>query len=127
MFFIPLETETVRHIQAGGRDAYGQPAETTVSDGQGNPCRHCLRQIPAGAGMLILAHRPFPGLQPYAETGPIFLCATGCDRSGGTDVPDILTTSPDYLLKGHGNDHRSYTVPARWWRSPICSGARRIC
>jgi hypothetical protein len=96
----------VRSVRAGGPDANGQPAERAVSDGQGKPCRACLRNIPAGAGMLILAARPFPAPQPYAETGPIFLCADDCDRWRQDGVPPILTTSPDYLLKAYSADDR---------------------
>jgi hypothetical protein len=59
------------------------PAERAVSDGQGNPCRSCLHEVPAGAGMLILAARPFPAAQPYAETGPIFFCADACKAWSG--------------------------------------------
>ena len=65
--FIALPAETARAWRAGAPDAYGMPAERTVSDGNGNPCRHCLRDIPKGVGMLVLAHRPFPALQPYAD------------------------------------------------------------
>ncbi|AHD02390.1 DUF1203 domain-containing protein [Leisingera methylohalidivorans] len=101
-----LPTEIVRILQDGGPDAHGRMPERTVSDGGGNPCRHCLRYIPAGAGMLILAHRPFPEAQPYAETGPVFLCAEPCERHEGEALPEIFTRSPDYLIKGYGSDHR---------------------
>lgn len=103
--FTALPTDEVRALQAGSPDAYGHAPERAISDGQGNPCRHCLKQIPKGAPMLILAHRPFPALQPYAETGPIFLCADACERGGGTDVPEALA-SPDYLIKGYSADDR---------------------
>jgi len=56
--------------------------------------------------MLILAARPFPAPQPYAETGPIFLCGEDCGPWHGEGVPEILTTAPDYLLKGYGADDR---------------------
>ena len=49
--------------------------ERQVSDGSAVPCRHCLSDVAAGEPFLILAHRPFPEAQPYAETGPIFLRA----------------------------------------------------
>tara|TARA_R110002111_G_scaffold119116_1_gene181998 strand:+ start:180 stop:668 length:489 start_codon:yes stop_codon:yes gene_type:complete len=101
MRFTALPTDTVRALQSGGTDAYGQAAERSVSDGQGTPCRHCLCDILKGADMLILAFRPFAGLHAYAETGPVFLCADACARGGGTDLPEIMTTSPDYLLKGY--------------------------
>ena len=56
--------------------------------------------------MLILSHRPFPAPQPYAETGPIFLCAELCDAPADrAGAPEILA-SPDYILRGYGADHR---------------------
>ena len=55
--------------------------------------------------MLVLAHRPFPAPQPYAELGPIFLCAEPCAAGGGEALPAILT-SPDYILRGYGADDR---------------------
>jgi hypothetical protein len=62
--------------------------------------------IPDGAGMLILAHRPFPAPQPYAEMGPIFLCADACEApADGSEMPAILT-SPDYILRGYGANDR---------------------
>ena len=104
--FHPYAPEWVAHIRNSGADDYGLPAERTVSDGAGNPCRHCLNDVPEGADMLICAARPFPSMQPYAETGPIFLCADDCTAWAGEGVPPVLQTSPDYLLKGYSADHR---------------------
>jgi len=101
-----LASDLVAGLRAGGPDAYGHPAERAVSDGDGNPCRHCLDFVPKGAAMLILAHRPFSVPQPYAETGPIFLCADGCARHPGTSLPPILRSSPAYLVKGYSADER---------------------
>jgi hypothetical protein len=95
-----LPTDIVRAYQAGAPDANGMPPEHAVSDGEGNPCRHCLRFIPAGEPMLILAHRPFPAPQPYAELGPIFLCAHPCERWEGGGLPPIATV-PDYIVRGY--------------------------
>lgn len=103
--FFPIPTDIARAYQAGGLDAYGLAPERQVSDGGGNPCRHCLGMIPEGAGMLVLAHRPFPALQPYAETGPIFLCADPCAAGGGEDLPAMLD-SPEYIVRGYGADDR---------------------
>lgn len=104
--YTALPTGIVRTLQAGGPDAYGATPERAISDGGANPCRHCLREIPKGADMLILAHRPFDDLHPYAETGPVFLCADSCERGGGSHLPDILRSSPDYLIKGYSADDR---------------------
>lgn len=105
MRYVAIPTEVVRAYQAGGPDANGQRPERAVSDGDGNPCRHCLKMIPRGAAMLVLAHRPFPAPQPYAEVGPIFLCADPCTRGGGEALPGILA-SPDYIVRGYGADDR---------------------
>lgn len=103
---LPLDPAFVGAVRAGGPDAHGLPAERAVSDGDGTPCRSCLRDVPEGAGMLVLAARPFPEPQPYAETGPIFLCADPCEPWAGEGLPPILRTSPDYLLKGYSAAHR---------------------
>lgn len=120
--FTPIPTETARAYQAGQPDAYGQAPERQVSDGGGNPCRHCLQMIPAGAGMLVLAHRPFPAPQAYAETGPIFLCAEPCTAGGGQALPEGLA-APNYILRGYSAADRivygtggvvsTETIPAR--------------
>ena len=106
LHYHPVSPATAAALRAGGLDANGQPAERHVSDGQGNPCRVCLRAVPAGAEMLICALRPFGALQPYAETGPIFLCADECTPHDPATQPAVLTLSPDYLLKGYGRDER---------------------
>lgn len=98
--FTPIPTDLVRAYQAGGQDANGQTPERVTTQGAGNPCRHCLKMIPEGAQMLVLAHRPFPALQPYAELGPIFLCADACVAGGGQTLPEILA-SPDYIVRGY--------------------------
>lgn len=106
--FTPIPTEIARRYQTGGPDANGHSPERGLSDGDGNPCRHCLRQIAGGKGMLILAHRPFPAPQPYAELGPIFLCADPetCPAPVASDtLPEILA-SPEYILRGYSSDHR---------------------
>ena len=103
--FSPIPTEVVRAYQAGGPDANGQTPERHLSDGTGVPCRHCLQQVPAGRAYLILAHRPFPAPQPYAEIGPIFLCADACAAGGGAELPEILS-APDYIVRGYGADDR---------------------
>jgi hypothetical protein len=103
--FTALPTAEVRALRSGGPDAYGRPPEVTVSDGPGNPCRHCLGFVPKGRPMLILAHRPFPALQPYAETGPIFLCGDDCARHD-EGRPAILDGTPDYLVKGYSGENR---------------------
>ena len=104
--FLPLDPDFVARVRAGGPDANGQPAERAVSTGTGAPCRSCLCQVPEGEAYLILAARPFPEAQPYAEVGPLFLCAKECTPWDGAGDPPILGNSPDYLVRGYSADHR---------------------
>ena len=104
LFTAMSETEA-RQFREGHPDAYGNIPEHMTSPG-GMPCRHCLGQIGDGEPMLVLAYRPFPSLQPYAETGPIFLHADACPRYVETDVMPPLLDSPDYIVRGYGKDDR---------------------
>lgn len=105
--FVALDSATAQALRRGAPDANGQVPERQVSDGGGNPCRHCLEDIAKGAPMLVLAHRPFPTLQPYAETGPIFLHAEDCPRyRGEAGVPAMLLRREAVLLRGYGADDR---------------------
>lgn len=96
-----LATDAVRALQAGGLDVYGNLPEVRISDGNGAPCRHCLKDIAAGEQYLVVAYRPFVTLQPYAETGPIFLHSRKCAQAKlAGQLPDILS-SPDYIVRGY--------------------------
>ncbi|MEO1919923.1 MAG: DUF1203 domain-containing protein [Paracoccaceae bacterium] len=107
VLFHHLPTPEIRALQSGWPDYNGQPAEIAISDGQGTPCRHCLSDTPENTGMLILSCRPLPSDQPYAEAGSIFLCANECAHvEPSTELPLILKTSPDYLIKGYGGNDR---------------------
>ena len=102
--FVALPTDAVRALQAGGPDAYGHAPRLKLSDGDEVPCRHCLRDVPAGARYLVLAYRPLAALHPYAETGPIFLCVDACERAAATArLPQILS-SPDYIVRGYDSE-----------------------
>lgn len=104
--YISLPTATVAEWRAGGADANGQPPEQAISDGDGVPCRHCLALVPAGAPYLILAARPFGGLNPYTETGPIFVCAEDCPAGDGEALPVAMLGSPVYIVRGYSVDER---------------------
>lgn len=105
--FVALDSATVEALRQGGPDANGQAPERRVSDGGGNPCRHCLDDIAGRAPMLVLAHRPFPAPQPYAELGPIFLHAEACPRyDAGGVVPAMLLRREAILMRGYGADDR---------------------
>jgi Protein of unknown function (DUF1203) len=105
--YLAMPTEIARAFQAGAADAYGQVPEQQVSDGDGVPCRHCLQDVAAGEDYLILAYRPFPEPQPYAETGPIFLHAKPCARAEESlTAPAMVLKRKAHLIKGYGANDR---------------------
>jgi hypothetical protein len=105
--FISMPTADARAYQAGALDANGQKPERHISNGTGVPCRHCQRDVAADEPYLILAYRPFPQAQPYAEIGPIFLHAEPCDRYPVTgEMPAMFVKRERYLLKGYRADDR---------------------
>jgi hypothetical protein len=126
--YVALPTDRVRALQAGGSDAYGMTPERHVSDGDGVPCRHCLRNVRAGEEYLILAYRPFSELQPYAETGPIFLHAEPCERAEETDVmPDMFRPTAEHIVRGYGHDDRIvYGTGAVVATHKICERAHEL-
>jgi Protein of unknown function (DUF1203) len=105
--FFSLPTIEAEAFWAGGPDANGQKPELHVSRGDGVPCRHCQQDVAEGESYLILAYRPFPRAQPYAEVGPIFLHAAPCTRySACGRTPAMFLARESYLLKGYGADDR---------------------
>lgn len=99
-----ISTEYVDAIRRGEPDANGQPALKLVSHGLGNPCRHCLGLIEDGDDKLVLSYRPFTSLQPYAETGPIFLHQAACERYEKRDLPVWFQYVDPALIRGYDKD-----------------------
>ena len=104
--FTAMPTDHADQLRAGGPDAYGRPAERRASDGDGNPCRHCLDDIAEGEGMLVASYRPFPAPQPYAETGPVFLHAAPCARWTGAGLPPVLARRDHAMVRAYDADDR---------------------
>jgi hypothetical protein len=100
--YLAMPTQIANAYRAGGLDANGIKPERTLSDGDGNPCRHCLTDIEKGRPMLILAHRPFENLNPYSEIGPVFLCADPCQRHDPANtMPAVLKVRPAHLVRAY--------------------------
>lgn len=105
--YLAMPTAIADTLRNGGVDANQQQPERTVSDGSGNPCRHCLQEIPAGNTLLILAWRPFTTVQPYAEVGPVFLCGKPCARHPeSSQMPAMFGAWHQLLLRGYSRDER---------------------
>lgn len=99
-----ISSAEARHIWQGGQDANGQLPVQRPAEGLANPCRHCLNLITPGETKLVLAYRPFAALQPYAETGPIFLHQQPCERYEHAALPVWFAYLEPALVRGYGSD-----------------------
>lgn len=108
LLYSGMPSELAAAYRAGAPDANGQAPEPRVSDGDGVPCRHCLGSVAAGEAYLVLAYRPFPALQPYAELGPVFIHADECAAHAPTEgLPERERRSKSgRILRGYGADDR---------------------
>ncbi|MDC9822814.1 DUF1203 domain-containing protein [Devosia sp. ZB163] len=108
LLYSGMPSELAAAYRAGAPDANGQVPERRVSDGDGVPCRHCLGNVEAGEPYLVLAYRPFPAPQPYAEVGPVFIHAEACPAH----VPEAGLPERERrarsgrILRGYGRDDR---------------------
>lgn len=92
------ETIKFRKLES---DANGQRPVEMISDGKSNPCRHCLGLIVKGDAMLLLGYRPFDEIQPYAETGPIFLHKDVCERYDSDAMPAWFDHFDPAIIRGY--------------------------
>ncbi|KXG86839.1 DUF1203 domain-containing protein [Agrobacterium bohemicum] len=110
--FTAMTAKDAEAFRNGNPDANGQKPERSIATGT-YPCRVCLGQIEDGEAMLLLAYRPFPKLQPFAETGPIFIHAEACSRYEASEILPPMLESLDYIVRGYGfNDRIVYGTGA---------------
>ena len=116
---LAMPTELAQTYWDGHPDANQQTPEKL--DGGGGPCRHCLSPIDPQKGTLVLAYRPFHCLNPYTETGPIFLCGDTCHRyHPNSGIPPMYSAAPEVMMivRGYNSESRiqydaAVVVPAR--------------
>ena len=99
-----ISTNVCNEIWRNGVDANGQRVLVRVARGPANPCRHCLELITEGDDKLVLAHRPFDTLHPYAETGPIFLHTKPCYRYESENLPTWFKYLDPAIVRGYASD-----------------------
>ena len=76
--YLPVPAADLDRIRCNGHDDHGNALEQRVAGG-GEPLRCCLTLAPAGASIALIAYQPSTLGGPYAETGPVFVHAAGCD------------------------------------------------
>lgn len=102
-----IPTELAIRIRTTLLDDCGNALSIWSSDGDGNPCRHCLRITHAGERLILFAYRPFDdGNGPYAETGPIFIHADPCERYAEDAGLPPTFASRRLTLRAYGRTER---------------------
>ena len=87
----PLDSDIAAQARETMVDRVGNALSVRMSEGQGAPCRHCLREVPEGQGMILIGHSPFTRPGPFREVGPIFICAEDCARYATPEcLPDVV-------------------------------------
>ncbi len=100
-----IPSSIVSEFQNGGSDANNQQPQVHEAKGLQNPCRHCLQLIPEGEEKLVLSYRPFDKLQPYAETGPIFLHNYQCKQYVSGELPEWFNYLNPAIVRGYDKNH----------------------
>ena len=100
ILFTALPKDHVDAIRLGERDSNGQVPERMIASAD-LPCRACLGLIKSGESALLISYRPFRHVQPYAETGPIFIHAEDCGSYDSAQVPPTILNSSDYIVRGY--------------------------
>ncbi|MGE0847419.1 MAG: DUF1203 domain-containing protein [Flavobacteriaceae bacterium] len=93
---IAIDSEAAKTYRETHRGAGGREGELWRAEGHLAPCRHCLRDVGMEGGVVLIAHSPFAGEGPFAETGPIFVCGEACARAEleAGELPEIVLRRP---------------------------------
>lgn len=92
---VPFPVDVARIARSQRTDPWGETVTYLPGVDRSAPCRHCMRQTPAGTDLILLKYSPFnaKSRSPYAECGPIFLCGQDCAAHAmGDRLPEIVTS-----------------------------------
>ena len=99
--FIAMPTHEFKQFQRGKVDANNQVGKTQISNGSGLPCRHCLTDIDQSDSCLLFAYRPFNSVNPYTESGPVFIHKQDCKRFVQRSIPKIILERQHVIIRGY--------------------------
>ena len=81
---VPLATEIATAARAAARLQKPDHATMTVAEPKTAPCRHCLRWAEPGERVILFPYASIESGSPYAESGPIFIHESECERYAAT-------------------------------------------
>lgn len=126
--FLPIPTARYEALINDGLDAHGKPPVRAICEDEGMPCRHCLQDIAMSEAFLALAYSPFEQMHAYAEVGPIFLHASGCEAYAGFGLPESFLKREHYMMRGYSKTNKAiiYGTGKRVASTDIAFEAARI-
>jgi Protein of unknown function (DUF1203) len=74
--YLSIPHEIAQEARATRTDRFGHALHVTKERA---PCRLCLRIPQQPEELILLSYQPLPDTTPYAEIGPIFIHADGCE------------------------------------------------
>ena len=100
----PISEATAARVRAQMRDDYGNDLAT--QDGEGAPCRVCLRYGKSGERVILFSYRPFEAPSLYQEVGPVFVHAHACrPHEAESEFPEDFVNRPLILRPYTAHHH----------------------
>jgi hypothetical protein len=101
---VSIPEVAIARNRAAMRDDYGN--ELAAQDGEGAPCRVCLRYGKPGERVILLSYKPFDAPTLYQELGPVFVHADACPAyPPDSGIPDDFARRP-LIVRPYTADHR---------------------
>lgn len=92
LLFVAIPLDVAERARATMRDDFGHELKIYTTTA---PCRLCLRISTEPEELLLLSYQPLPDTGPYAEVGPIFIHAHGCEQYADTQTfPSDFASRP---------------------------------
>jgi hypothetical protein len=82
-------------------DRFGHRLHVTKAQG---PCRLCLRVPKAPEDLILLSYQPLPDTGPYAEVGPIYIHAKGCEPYADSQTFPADFAGRRLVLRAYGHN-----------------------
>jgi hypothetical protein len=92
----PIDPARLAAMRGAGRDEHGNQFTAYPAVGW-EPLRCCLRLAREDESIALISYTPFTARSPWAETGPVYVHAAGCEGFAADELPDQLRTGPRIL------------------------------
>jgi hypothetical protein len=101
--YIGLPEEIANEARQTLRDRFGHDLQPVREEA---PCRVCLRTSKEPEELILLSYQPLVDTNPYAEVGPIFIHAHGCEPYSEVETFPEDFSGRRLILRAYSNDGR---------------------